>query len=280
MSVWETIRLVAVREFVARRRGYAIVTGVLATVAIGGMVIAAAVSDSEPARVVRGSEADEVIGFLTVVILFVAIIFTGQVIMEGVAEEKRSRVVEVVLGTMMPRHLLAGKVAAIGVMGFTEIVVVVFAVAGAGQALDVFELPRATTMGLIAVVFWFVLGYGLYSALYAAAGAMVAPHENVANAAVPINLGLAIPYVLAVSTLEGGDSAVLRALSVFPLTAPITMPLRAMRGFAAPWEIAVSVALTVATAWLLVLLAGRLYRGAILRGGKVRWREAWRTSGV
>ena len=278
MSVWQTIRLVAMRELSARRKGYAVVTGTLAAIGFGGMLLVATISDSGPTHVVRGSEADEVIGFFTVVILFVAIIFTGQVILEGVAEEKRSRVVEVVLGTMHPRHLLAGKIAAIGLMGLTEILIVVFTVAGAGQALDVFELPRGTTVGMVAVVFWFGLGYALYSALYAAAGAMVSPHENVANAAVPINLGLAIPYMLAVTGLQSGDTVLLRVLSIFPLTAPLTMPLRAMRGFATPWEVGLSIALSLAAAYLLVLLAGRLYSGAVMRSGKVKWREAWRMS--
>jgi len=178
---------------------------------------------------------------------------------------------------MIPRHLLTGKVAAIGLMGLTEIVVVVITVAGAGQALEVFELPRATTLGLVAVIFWFVLGFTLYSALYAAAGAMVSPHENVANGAVPINLVLAIPYLVGVTAAGAGDTVPLRILSIFPLTAPLTMPLRAMRGFAEPWEIALSLALTVAAAYLLIRLAGSLYTGAVMRGGKVKWRAAWKS---
>ena len=278
MSVWQTIRLVAMRELSARRKGFAIVTGILAIVGLGGMLVASAFSTTEPTAVIRGSDADEIIGFFTVVVLFLAIIFTGQVIMEGVAEEKRSRVVEVVLGTMEPRHLLIGKVMAIGVIGLTEILVAVCVVAGAGQVLGVFELPRATTMGLAAVAVWFVLGYALFSALYAAAGAMVAPHENVANAAIPLNLGLAIPYVTAVMGIAKGDTTLLRLLSIFPLTSPLTMPLRAVRGFAAPWEIGLAAVLALVSAYFLLRIAGRLYSGAIMRGGKVKWREAWRAS--
>ena len=56
------------------------------------------------------------------------------------------------------------------------------------------------------------------------------------------------------------------------------MPLRTIRDFAAPWEIALSLTLTVAATYLLIRLAGRLYTGAVMRGGKVRWREAWRTA--
>lgn len=279
MSVWNTIRLVMAREFAARKRAFAITTGTLVTLAAGAIVVARVVSEASDATGLRGDEADEVIGFLSVVVLFIGIVMTGQVIMEGVAEEKRSRVVEVVLGTMLPRHLLAGKVAAIGLMALTEVVLAVVSVAVAGQVLDVFEIPVGTTLGLVSVVVWFVLGFALYSALYGAAGAMVAPHENVANGALPINLGLGIPYMIAITTAPQGDTLVLRILSLVPLTAPLSMPMRMIRGYAAPWEVGSAIALTVVATYLLIGFAGRLYTGAVMRGGKITWREAWRTAG-
>lgn len=278
MTVWQSIRLVAVREFAARKRAFAISTSIIVTIAAGAMALASLATEPSGSTRVTPEDADRAIGFISVVVLFIGIIMTGQVIMEGVAEEKRSRVVEVVLGTMLPRHLLAGKVAAIGLMGLTEIALLCAAVAGAGQAFDVFDIPVGTALGLAFVVLWFVLGFALYSALYGAAGAMVAPHENVSNGAIPINIGLAIPYMVAVATGPQGDNALLQVLSIFPLSAPLTMPLRTIRDFAAPWEIALSLTLTVAATYLLIRLAGRLYTGAVMRGGKVRWREAWRTA--
>lgn len=278
MSVWRTILLVIGREFAARKKAFAVSTGIIVTIALGAIVLTSLATESNGGSRLTAEEADQVLGFVSVVLLFIGIIMTGQVIMEGVAEEKRSRVVEVVLGTMLPRHLLAGKVAAIGLMGFAEIALLAGSVVLAAQTLDVFDVPAGTLLGLVSMVVWFLLGFALYSALYGAAGAMVAPHENVANGAFPINIALGIPYMVAVTTAPVGDNVVLQILSIVPFSAPLTMPLRMIRRFAAPWEVAVALALTVVATYLLIRLAGRLYTGAVMRGGKVRWRDAWRTA--
>jgi len=199
--------------------------------------------------------------------------------MEGVAEEKRSRVVEVVLGTMHPRHLLTGKVTAIGLLGFAEIVLAVGSLLVTAEIFDVFEVPKGTALGLVTVAVWFLLGFSLYSMVYGAAGSLVAPHENVANAAFPINIVLLIPYFVTLASAGTGDTVALRVLSLVPLTAPLSMPTRMVRGFAAPWEVAVSMALVVVTTYGFIRLAGRLYAGAVMQGGKVRWRQAWRSAG-
>jgi ABC-2 type transport system permease protein len=280
MTVWQSVRLVMAREFRARRRAFTIATGVLMALAVGGLVIASVATNTSATAQVTGEEADRLLGFLAVVFLFLGIVMTGQVIMEGVAEEKRSRVVEVVLGAMAPRHLLAGKIAAIGLMALTEIVLMVTALAVGAEFLDLFAVPRGTIFGFLSTIVWFVVGFALYSALYAAAGAMVAAHENVANGAIPINLALAIPYMFALTAAESGDSLALVILSIFPLSAPLTMPLRLIRGYAGAWEIALSLALTVAAVYVLVGLAGRLYAGAVMRGGKVPWRDAWRSAEI
>jgi len=211
------------------------------------------------------------------VALFMALVFTGQVITEGVAEEKRSRVVEVVLGTVAPRHLLVGKAAAIGLIGLIEVMLVCGAVAASGVALDAFVLPRATPGALLAVLGWFLLGLAFYATVYGAAGAMVAPHENSANGAFPITLLLMVGYIGGL-TAKGGGGRFLQVLSLLPPTAPLTMPLRITFGKAAAWEVALSAALTLAAAYGVIRLAARLYAGALMRGGKVGWREAWRNA--
>ena len=167
---------------------------------------------------------------------------------------------------------------AIGLLGLTEVVLLCGSILLAGSALDVFSVPRGSAMGLLGVVGWFVLGFALYSMVYGAGGAMVAPHENVANGAMPINLTLGIAYMVSLLSNPAGDSVLLKVLSLLPPTAPLSMPVRMIRGYAAPWEIGLAAALTVAGTWWLMRLAGRLYAGAVMRTGKVRWRDAWKAS--
>jgi len=278
MSIWRTVRLVMGREFASRKRAFLIAAAAILVLGSGVIMLVAAIGEGDAGPGITGDEADELLAFLGVVILFMAIIFTGQVVMEGVAEEKRSRVVEVVLGTMRARHLLLGKVTAIGLLGLAEVILLCGVIAIAGSALDVFTLPRGSAAGLLAVVGWFVLGFALYSMLYGAGGAMVAPHENVNSGAIPINLTLGVAYIVSLLSNTSGDSVLLRVLSLFPPTAPLSMPMRMIRGFAAPWEVGLSVVLTVVAAYGLMRLTGRLYAGAVMRVGRVRWRDAWRAA--
>lgn len=274
MTAWRSVRLVIGRDLAARRKAAMIVTAVTLTVAVGGILIASLATEGRGSAL-TSEEAGRVLASLGVIILFLALVTTGQVISEGVAEEKRSRVVEVVLSAVAPRHLLVGKAVAIGLIGLVEVLLLVGAVAAAGAALDAFPLPRATPGTLVAVVGWFLLGFAFYATVYGAAGAMVAPHENSANASLPVTLLLMVGYFVGL-TAQGGGGLLVRVVSMLPPTAPLTMPLRIAYGNAAPWEVGLAAALTLAATYGVIRLAGRLYAGALMRGGKVRWRDAWR----
>lgn len=276
MTAWRTIGLVIGRDLAARRKAALVGTLITLTVGVGGIVIAALATKGSGAAL-SGEEADRVLAALSVIILFLGLMITGQVIAEGVAEEKRSRVVEVVLATVAPRHLLMGKAAAIGLIGLLEVLLLCGAVAAAGVVVDAFALPRATPGTLVAVVGWFLIGFAFYATVYGAAGAVVAPHENSGNATLPVTLVLMVAYFAGL-TAQRGDSLLVQVLSLLPPTAPLTMPLRIAFGAAALWEVILSVVVTLAAAYGMVRLGARLYAGALMRGGRVRWRDAWRNA--
>jgi len=275
MSRWRSVRLILGRDLAARRRAAVITASITVGIAVAAIAVVALTTEGQ-VRPMSGHEADRVLGYIGMMTLMFALVFTGQVITEGVAEEKRSRVVEVVLGAVSPRDLLIGKAAAIGLIGLMEVVLLGAAVAAAGIVLDVFPLPRATPGALAAVLGFFLLGFAFYATVYGAAGAMVAPHENPANGVIPVNLMIMIGYVAGVVSLGGGGGGFLRVLSLLPPTAPLTMPLRIAFGEAPGWEIGLAALLTGGAACGTIVLAGRLYAGALLRGGKVGWRQAWR----
>lgn len=275
MSRLRILRLILARDLAARRRAAAITAVITVGIAVAAIAVVALTTEGQT-RPLRGDEADKVLGYIGVMTLMFTLVFTGQMITEGVAEEKRSRVVEVVLGTASPRELLIGKSVAIGLIGLMEVVLLGAAVAAAGTVLDVFPLPGATPGALAAVLGFFLLGFAFYATVYGAAGALVAPHENSANAAIPVNLVIMIGYIAAALSLGGGGSGFVRVLSLLPPTAPLTMPLRITFGEAPGWEIALAVLLTGVASCGTVILAARLYAGALMRGGKVSWRDAWR----
>lgn len=279
MTWWRTVLLVAQREFVARRRAALIITAVLVTMAVGVVVLIFAVtsSGSAPARL-DPNEADEILGSIGVMVMFMAILMTGQVILLGVAEEKNSRVAEVVLGAMRPRLLLLGKVISIGLIGLFEILLTGALVLVVGGVLDTIELPPATGGSIAIVVLWFVLGFAFFSTVYAGAGALVARHQNAGNAAGPINVIVMIGYLVGMLSASGpaAGNQVLRLMSLLPPFAPTTMPLRMIQGDALVWEIVVSIVLLVVSSYGLMMLAERVYSGGLLRSGKTGIREAFR----
>lgn len=279
MRWYRTVWLVVQRELLARRKATLIITAGLVAVAVGMVVLVAAVNsgDAGPASL-DPSEADEALGFLGVIIMFMAIVMTGQVLLIGVAEEKNSRVAEVVLGAMRPRLLLLGKVISIGLIGLFEVLLTGALVLFVGGRLDTIELPAATGGAIGIVVLWFLLGFGFYATVYAAAGSLVARHQNAANAAGPINIVVMVGYFIGVISSSHGDNAVLKIASLTPPLAPTTMPLRMIQGNVEIWEIVVSISLLVLAAYGMILVAERVYSGALLMSGKARIREAFRNA--
>jgi ABC-2 type transport system permease protein len=123
-----------------------------------------------------------------------------------------------------------------------------------------------------------VLGYTAYACLMAAAAARVSRQEELQNATTPVST-LAIASFLATFYVTANPEAALsRVLAVTPPVSALTMPVRSARGDAAPWEAPLAVGLMLGLIVVLVVVAGRIYEGAVLRtGSKVALGEAWRS---
>ncbi|MGE5226570.1 MAG: ABC transporter permease [Planctomycetaceae bacterium] len=232
-------------------------------------------SSLEPAAKEQTARAD--LGRVGVVLLFMAIAFYCGFVMSGVVEEKSSRVVEVLLSRLRPAELLAGKILGIGLVGLAQFALIVGAALVAMTLSDTTPLPTTTPGTLGWIVFWFVLGYGFYAVLYAAAGSLVSRQEETQSLALPMTAVLFVAYILAFVATESPDSAVAVLGSLFPPTAPMVMIVRIAHGGVPAWQIVASVALTAAATYGLVRLAARIYAGGALRfGARVSVREAWR----
>ena len=216
----------------------------------------------------------EELALIALLVLFMSIAFYGGFLLVGVVEEKSSRVVEVLLSRLRPAELLAGKILGIGLVGLAQLALV----AGAALvALRFGENPSAsTTPSTIAwVVFWFVMGYGFYAVLYATAGSLVSRQEEAQSIQFPISAALIVTYLAAMEAARSPDGAVSVIASLFPPTAPMVMIARIAQGDVPWWQIVLSVSLMVVTVYGMVLLAGRIYAGAMLRFGRRLRLQAW-----
>jgi ABC-2 type transport system permease protein len=196
----------------------------------------------------------------------------------GVVEEKSTRVVEVLLAAVRPVQLLAGKIIGIGLVGLVQLIIIGVVGLVVATASGAITLPPDSAGTIGSVLLWFLLGYAFYSSMFAVAGAIVSRQEELQNTATPLNLLMVASFFVAFSTsVSGADSTLAKVSTFLPPVAPLIMPTRIAGGDAAPWEIAASLAIMLISIVAVVLLAARLYEGAILRtGARVKLRDAWR----
>lgn len=216
-------------------------------------------------------------GFVSGILLFITLISAGQLVAQGVVEEKSSRVVELLLATVRPWQLMAGKVLGIGFIGLAQIVLVVGAGAGTAAALGLVDASNLN-VGLTAlwVVIWFIIGFTTYALALGALAALVSRQEDVASVTAPVMTLMMVPYIIGVSIAPWDPTnPLVVALSFIPFCAPLIMPIRIALGEVAPWEVAVSLGLSIAVIPVLIWLAGRVYSNAVLRsGGRIKLKDA------
>ena len=223
-----------------------------------------------------GADTSRGLILLDTLLLYMGLATYGSWISFGVTEEKASRVVEIMISTIKPRQLLAGKVAGIGSLGLAQLMLVagtgLIAAATSGE-----RLPSASLGAIALPLLLFVLGFTFYSCIFAAVGATVSRQEDVQNAIAPISLLLAVGYLISLSGLTSPDSVLMRLASFVPPFAVLTLPARVILGHPGPWELPVSLALIAVSAYGLIHFGARTYSGALLRfGQRVNLRHAYR----
>ena len=227
------------------------------------------------------AEGAGAIAFFAVFLLYGQIFGYGFAVAAGVVEEKSTRVVEVILSTVTARQLLAGKVLGIGMVAMFQLLLTVGAALAAVLLTGFVELPEAAWPAIWAVLGWFLLGFTFYAALFAVAGSLVSRQEELQNVTTPLTMVVLVGFFLAFAALNDPGSTLARVASFIPPVAPMVMPARITLGEVAPWEVAASAAVCLASIAVLIPLAARLYRGAILRTGtRVKVSEAWRAAGT
>ncbi|HZY29290.1 MAG TPA: ABC transporter permease, partial [Jiangellaceae bacterium] len=128
------------------------------------------------------------------------------------------------------------------------------------------------------VLGWFVLGYVAYACLSAAAAARVSRQEELQNASTPLTMLAMVSFIASFYVFFNPGGAGPTVVSLIPPVSALAMPIRMARGDAAPWEVGLALVLMVGLIAGLVVVAGRVYEGAVLRmGAKVPLAEAWRS---
>ena len=224
-----------------------------------------------------GEESSGGVAFVSSLLLYIAIISFGIAVAIGVVEEKSTRVVEVILSTIRPVHLLAGKVLGIGLLGLGQLLLIVAAGLIAAIPTGALELPDSTVSTAVLVGVYFVLGYLVYACLYAISGAIVSRQEDVNSSSAPLTMLLVAAYLVGISASNDPDSTLAVVATFIPPLAPMIVPARAAQDSLPAIELVISIVLMVAATLALLWLAARIYDRAVLRmGAPLKLRETLR----
>lgn len=251
-----------------------------------------------------------IIGFVFALIIYMFIFLYGVQVMRGVIEEKTNRIVEVIVSSIKPFQLMMGKVIGIGLVGLTQflmwvvlctiIMVVVQAIFmdsmvdvsamtdgmpipqdfdGSDEMINkimtlVTQLPWALIIG--SFVFYFIGGFLMYGALFAAVGAAVDSETDTQQFMLPISLPLIFGFIVAEFMIQNPEGGMGDFFAIFPLTAPVVSMVKVPLGFD-PWVQIPSMLLLILAFIGTVWLAGRIYRtGILMYGKKASYKELWK----
>ncbi len=240
--------------------------------------IAAVSSIPPPEQVEVGPAQDPgraAVGFAAGIVLYMAIMFSGNIIAMNVGVEKSTRIAEVLLAVLRPSQILVGNVLGIGLQTLVQLLALAVPILAAITVTDGLDLPAVASGDIILGVAWFVLGFLLYAFLFAAAAALVDKVTEVGSAIMPVTTVLILAYLGAVIVVQQDPGSTLSvALSMFPLTSPMAMPIRWSSGTVPEWQLAASMLLALAAAVLLAWFASRVYRRAlVITGRRLKLRE-------
>lgn len=238
-----------------------------------------ALSVAPPVELLDTSGTGGFLGYLVAIgfglVFFISAMTFGSTIAQSVVEEKQTRVVEILLAAIPTRALLAGKILGTTILAFGQIVLLLaFAIIGltiTGQT----ELLTGLGMPFVWFALFFVLGFILLAALFAATGAMVSRQEDIGSTTTPVTMLVMLPYFVVV--FFNDNPLVVGIMSYVPFSAPVGMPLRLFLGDALWWEPVVSLAILVVACVAVIAIGARMYENSLLRlGQRVKLGEALR----
>ncbi|MBA3874848.1 MAG: ABC transporter permease [Anaerolineae bacterium] len=220
--------------------------------------------------------ADFAVAYLFAILLMLAVFTTNGYMMQTVIEEKETRLIEILISSMRPTQLLAGKILALGLLGFLQIVVWLFSIvllgrlaAGSGlTALVALISLNLTPVQLLVFLLYFVFGYLFFAAAYGMVGAISASMQEGPQFAVFFTLPAAIPLYFIGLFTTSPDAPLPVILSLIPVTAPLSMVMRISLTPVPAWQIVVSLILLIALDAVMIWLAGRLFRVQTLLAGQ------------
>jgi len=235
-------------------------------------------------------EATFFLGYIVGLILYMVILLYGINVMRSVLQEKQDRIIEILVSSLKPFQLMLGKVIGVAGVGLFQFLIwtvtgyvlvhyrsAILAAFHASQSAQSVQLPPIGGTLVAVAIAYFVLGYLLYSGLFAVVGASCTTDSEAQQAQQPVMMLLVASLMLLFPVLNDPAGRLAVIASMVPLSAPIIMPIRVAASDVAPTEIAMSIAIMIAAAVFVVWGSARIYRiGILMYGKRPSMKELWR----
>jgi len=232
-----------------------------------------------------------ILAYIGIILIFMSVYMYGVMVANGVAEEKGSRIMEILVNAATPFQLMTGKIIGIGAAGLTQMTL--FVIVGI-SALLVQNPIKAALLGnnsnalnlnitgssislLLLLLVYFILGFLLYATLFAAMGALVKRQDEVQNAVQPLTWLFMVGYIVSFFGIYSPDATWVKVISYIPFWTPTTMLMRIGVGSATWWDIAITIVLMIVAIFLCAVIAARIYRyGVLMYGQRPSMRQMFR----
>ncbi|MBT4280575.1 MAG: ABC transporter permease [Candidatus Marinimicrobia bacterium] len=223
-------------------------------------------------------KGDKITGFLIpfffMFLLTMVIFINGQLLLRSVIEERTSRMMEILLSTVTPRQLMAGKILGLCLLAVTQVTFYIAVGAGMGTY---FELPNLPYDTLPIIIAFFLAGFFFYAAIYATMGTLFDSEQEAQQSMGLISIVAMVPMIGAIYFINNPGAPITKILSFIPPITPFMMILRVTTGEATTFEIISTLSLLIVCIYLTIRLAGKIFHTTVLMyGKKISLKEIWR----
>ncbi|MFC1875160.1 ABC transporter permease [Chloroflexota bacterium] len=268
-AVWQAIKNFLISNMLAGETDSQVVERVQYPLALNSITL----DESGQVAPEQGGYTAFIVPYIFSILLIMAIFTSSGFLMQGLGEEKENRVMEILLSSVSPRQLITGKVLGLGAAGLLQIVVWLLSarfLAGMasstiGGMLSSLQIP--TDFLLISLVY-FILGYFLFAIITAGAGSIGATAREGQQLSIIFTMTAVAPLWFTALIMNSPNNVVAQLLTLFPLTAPVTVMLRMGMTDIPVWQFAVSIGLMIATIIGLLVLVAKVFRTFLLMHGK------------
>jgi len=219
-----------------------------------------------------GFEQTFLTSFVFIMILYMTILLWGMAVQRSIIEEKNNRVIEVLLSSLKPFDLMAGKILGVGAVGLTQYAIWgIFALGISSYALSSGQFAQFVSFEPVTIAFFvlfFVLGFLFYSTLFAGIGAICNTDQEAQQLQTPLTMCLAVTFLIPIAVMQNPDGTFATVFSMIPFFAPILMFMRINVLMPPAWQIALSVAILLGSIYVAGIISAKIFRVGILMYGK------------